>query len=206
MLSSWKPERSYEERLNFFFFWIVLPSPSVCEVSDLLELPQGGRIGERWSQAFGTDRIRHWYPRGLAEAGAWGLLGWEPRLESPWCGCCWASGPRHSGSASWRLSLCQGLTPLPLPIILSGARASWHGSHRPSGERSWPHGWGAAGPPMSPSPSPSALTPVLRLLEHLRWASNLDRSPPISLCHVVVLLPGKSHGWRSLVGCSPWGR
>ena len=21
-----------------------------------------------------------------------------------------------------------------------------------------------------------------------------------------VLLPGKSHAWRSLVGCSPWGR
>ena len=21
-----------------------------------------------------------------------------------------------------------------------------------------------------------------------------------------VLLPGRSHGWRSLVGCSPWGR
>ena len=21
-----------------------------------------------------------------------------------------------------------------------------------------------------------------------------------------VLLPGKSHGWRNLVGCSPWGR
>ena len=21
-----------------------------------------------------------------------------------------------------------------------------------------------------------------------------------------VLLPGKPHGWRSLVGCSPWGR
>ena len=21
-----------------------------------------------------------------------------------------------------------------------------------------------------------------------------------------ALLPGKSHGWRSLVGCSPWGR
>ena len=21
-----------------------------------------------------------------------------------------------------------------------------------------------------------------------------------------VLLPGKAHGWRSLVGCSPWGR
>ena len=22
---------------------------------------------------------------------------------------------------------------------------------------------------------------------------------------ILVLLPGKSHGWRSLVGCSPWG-
>ena len=21
-----------------------------------------------------------------------------------------------------------------------------------------------------------------------------------------VILPGKPHGWRSLVGCSPWGR
>ena len=24
--------------------------------------------------------------------------------------------------------------------------------------------------------------------------------------HTPVLLPGKSHGWRSLAGCSPWGR
>ena len=23
---------------------------------------------------------------------------------------------------------------------------------------------------------------------------------------IPVLLPGKCHGWRSLVGCSPWGR
>ena len=23
---------------------------------------------------------------------------------------------------------------------------------------------------------------------------------------IPVLLPGKSHGWKSLVGCSPWGR
>ena len=25
----------------------------------------------------------------------------------------------------------------------------------------------------------------------------------LNLC--IALLPGKSHGWRSLVGCSPWG-
>ena len=24
--------------------------------------------------------------------------------------------------------------------------------------------------------------------------------------HTPVLLPGESHGWKSLVGCSPWGR
>ena len=23
--------------------------------------------------------------------------------------------------------------------------------------------------------------------------------------HIPVLLPGESHGWRGLVGCSPWG-
>ena len=27
-----------------------------------------------------------------------------------------------------------------------------------------------------------------------------------SNCVFLVLLPGKSHGWRSLAGCSPWGR
>ena len=30
------------------------------------------------------------------------------------------------------------------------------------------------------------------------WRRHLHPSP--------VLLPGKSHGWRSLIGCSPWGR
>ena len=29
---------------------------------------------------------------------------------------------------------------------------------------------------------------------------------PIKPLPTPVLLPGKSHGWRSLVGCSPWGR
>ena len=31
-----------------------------------------------------------------------------------------------------------------------------------------------------------------------RWRRQWQPTP--------VLLPGKSHGWRSLVGCSPWGR
>ena len=30
--------------------------------------------------------------------------------------------------------------------------------------------------------------------------------PTFAFLHTPVLLPGKSHGWRSLVGCSPWSR
>ena len=48
------------------------------------------------------------------------------------------------------------------------------------------------------------------------WGKSKPRQTHISVHHVYswgrqwhptpVLLPGKSHGWRSLVGCSPWGR
>ena len=34
-------------------------------------------------------------------------------------------------------------------------------------------------------------------ISHIRWRRQWHPTP--------VLLPGKSHGWRSLVGCSPWG-
>ena len=47
------------------------------------------------------------------------------------------------------------------------------------------------------------------------WASFLIRNIPFCVYICIywkrrwhptpVLLPGKSHGWRSLVGCSPWG-
>ena len=30
--------------------------------------------------------------------------------------------------------------------------------------------------------------------------------PEKAMAPTPVLLPGKSHGWKSLVGCSPWGR
>ena len=39
---------------------------------------------------------------------------------------------------------------------------------------------------------------ILTLLYTLNWRKQCQPTP--------VLLPGKSHGWRSLVGCSPWGR
>ena len=35
-------------------------------------------------------------------------------------------------------------------------------------------------------------------LLHINFIINTNYTP--------VLLPGKAHGWRSLVGCSPWGR
>ena len=40
----------------------------------------------------------------------------------------------------------------------------------------------------------TGISPPLGLIQRKQWHST------------PVLLPGKSHGWRSLVGCSPWGR
>ena len=37
-----------------------------------------------------------------------------------------------------------------------------------------------------------------RLSTFMHWRRKWQPTP--------VFLPGKSHGWRSLVGCSPWGR
>ena len=38
----------------------------------------------------------------------------------------------------------------------------------------------------------------LSLFTFMHWRRQWHPTP--------VLLPGKSHGWKSLVGCSPWGR
>ena len=39
---------------------------------------------------------------------------------------------------------------------------------------------------------------LLLISSATRWRRQWHPTP--------VLLPGKSHGWRGLVGCSPWGR
>ena len=58
-----------------------------------------------------------------------------------------------------------------------------------------------------------------RILDRVYWEGQLLRSKRIDNLYwwsrvlwwkrqwhpTPVLLPGKSHGWRSLVGCSPWG-
>ena len=53
------------------------------------------------------------------------------------------------------------------------------GSHRVG------HGW-------------SDLAAAAEAAAFIKWRRQWHPTP--------VLLPGKSHGWRSLVGCSPWGR
>ena len=50
-------------------------------------------------------------------------------------------------------------------------------------------------------------------MRHQRWTTDKMRQIIIKIMDyehihiwaVSVLLPGKSHGWRSLEGCSPWG-
>ena len=46
--------------------------------------------------------------------------------------------------------------------------------------------------------NPSFTAGQLCALMHIFWRRQWHPTP--------VLLPGKSHGRRSLVGCSPWGR
>ena len=48
---------------------------------------------------------------------------------------------------------------------------------------------------------------LYKSLRNLRFLhSSADNSQRRQWHPTPVLLPGKSHGWRSLVGCSPWGR
>ena len=53
------------------------------------------------------------------------------------------------------------------------------------------------------SPSPSRTHPTAFVC---KCFSNFFSTPLTSWQPTAVLLPGKSHGWRSLVGYSPWGR
>jgi len=53
-------------------------------------------------------------------------------------------------------------------------------------------------------------TPLLKLLVlgsemYVLTYTSDDNSEKAMAPHSNFLLPGKSHGWRSLVGCSPWG-
>ena len=52
----------------------------------------------------------------------------------------------------------------------------------------------------APSVSPGNLFKMQIIGSHSRPTRRRQWHP------TPVLLPGKSHGWRSLVGCSPWGR
>ena len=51
---------------------------------------------------------------------------------------------------------------------------------------------------MSPHKHTYILTFLISVRYSMYWRRQWQPTP--------VLLPGKSHGWRSLVGCSPWGR
>ena len=45
--------------------------------------------------------------------------------------------------------------------------------------------------------------------KHWKRGAKIEPRWPLFSSHLLgrpTLMPGKSHGWRSLVGCSPWGR
>ena len=47
---------------------------------------------------------------------------------------------------------------------------------------------------------------VISPTSHPWSVSELDLHTHMSWQPTPVLLPGESHGWKSLEGCSPWGR
>ena len=78
-------------------------------------------------------------------------------------------------------------------------------SPKPGSRRSHSGIWGGACRPQLRITSPifyferlMRSTLLLKTTELVPWRRQRHPTP--------VLLPGKSHGWRSLVGCSPWGR
>ena len=72
---------------------------------------------------------------------------------------------------------------------------SIHGNLHLTSRVSGPGGWILS----SRLARPQTLVPMtLRVWKHLFWRRQWQPTP--------VLLPGKSHGRRSLVGCSPWSR
>ena len=52
--------------------------------------------------------------------------------------------------------------------------------------------------------SPSGRDVASIILEQI--CGNVNGLLEKAMAPIPVLLPGKLHGWRSLVGCSPWGR
>ena len=87
------------------------------------------------------------------------------------------------GTYMWRVD-CE-------PGVFRGLHRNLHLTSRVSGPGSWILSSHLA--------RPWTLVPVtLRVWKHLFWRRQWHPTP--------VLLPGKSHGRRSLVGCSPWSR
>ena len=85
----------------------------------------------------------------------------------------------------------------------TSSASSWGGSFWPFPVSGGPRGsWAWGVPPIVPQPSP---LPVSLPCMPLTWTRDIGFRDH-SWHPTPVLLPGKSHGWRSLVGCSPWGR
>ena len=82
----------------------------------------------------------------------------------------------------------------PTPVFLSGESHAQRNlvGHSPWGRKRVGHDLAAKQQTARP------FGYILCIRVDLSWRRQWHPTP--------VLLPGKSHGWRSLVGCSPWGR
>ena len=131
-----------------------------------------------------------------------------PRGKGPWAAFCLPAAPgeaaTHAGQrgagpewprAAGRPVCSPGRAPAPQPCHSGTPRCS-----ALQGAGQLCHGAPPTGPPGHPvSQSPGTKMPQESpSLRGGPWRRQWHPTP--------VLLLGKSHGWRSLVGCNPWGR
>ena len=116
----------------------------------------------------------------VPSAPSWHLPGWAERKQAgrPPLGISTGcrGGVGEGSSQRTVVGACPALHTFPLLV--------------PPGNNTWIFLWGTPSSPLSLN--------VCRHVYVISWRRQWHPTP--------VLLPAKSHRWRSLVGCSPWGR
>ena len=198
-----------------------MPSPKSCHIVERINeetchmslsssnLGANPDVLEQWSPTFlasGTGFIEdNFSTQRRGGAGGGGSEQWGVAVNADKA----LLAAKHS---STRLSVStQALTSCCAAQLLTGHRpepASGLGVRDP-----WPRGttsWEVKGhSKMNHSAKPLSIQCFYsgtKVCPAIQYAMYYDNSRRRQWHPTPVLLPGKSHGWRSLVGCSPWGR
>ena len=141
-------------------------------------------------QSCPTLRLQRWQPTRLSRS-------WDSPAKNTGVGCHFLSQCMKVKSES---EVAQSCLTLSDPMDCSASGSFVHGIFQARVLE-----WGAIAFSKNTWPSPKYGCAACTSSGHITEL-NTQRSWRRQCHPTPVLLPGKSHGWRSLVGCSPWGR